>query len=153
MSVEKLAFNPLNTCRWVFASSRKRRKPVINKISSGLKTLFLVHFVFGLVFGLLYLLIPGIFLSWFGMSVPDDLPYRTVGAAVLAFTASSWYCYKAAEWDKVKIVVQAEIVWTVLAALVGLYGILFAGQLAVLWINVLIMAGFAVAFIYYYSKK
>ncbi len=125
----------------------------MNKISSGLKTLFLVHFVFGLVFGLIYLLIPGIFMGWFGVPVTDDLAYRTVGAAVLAFTASSWYCYKAAEWDKVKIVVQAEIVWTVLAALVNLYGILFEGAPAALWINVIIMAGFAAAFIYYYSKK
>jgi hypothetical protein len=153
MSVEKLAFKPLNTCQRVFASSRQRRKPGMNKISSGLKTLFLVHFVVGLVFGLTYLLIPKIFLGWFGVPVPDVLPYRTIGAAVLAFTASSWYCYKAAEWDKVKIVVQAEIVWTVLAALVGLYGLLFAGQPAAEWINVIIMAGFAVAFIYYYSKK
>ena len=125
----------------------------MNKISSGLKTLFLVHFVLGLVFGLLYLLIPGVFMGWFGVPVTDDVVYRTAGAAVLAFTASSWYCYKAAEWDKVKIVVQAEIVWTVLATLVLLYGLLFAGQPAAEWINTIIMAGFAVAFIYYYSKK
>ena len=125
----------------------------MNKISSGLRTLFLVHFVFGLVFGLAFLLIPGIFMGWLGVSVPDIEPYRMIGAAVLAFTASSWYCYKAAEWDKVKIVVQAEIVWTVLATLVNLYGVLFAGAPAALWINVIIMAGFAAAFIYFYSKK
>ena len=125
----------------------------MNKISSGLKTLFLAHFVLGLVFGLIYLLIPKIFLGLLGVPVMDDLPYRMVGAAVLAFTASSWYCYKAAEWDKVKIVVQAEIVWTVLAALVNLYGVLFAGAPAAIWINVIIMAGFAAAFIYYFTKK
>jgi hypothetical protein len=125
----------------------------MTKISSGLRTLFLVHFVFGLVFGLLYLLIPGIFMGWLGMSVQDDLPYRIIGAAILAFTTSSWYCYKAAEWERVKIVVLAEIVWTALNALVGLYGLLFAGQPAAEWINVIIMAGFAVAFTYFYSKK
>lgn len=65
----------------------------MTKISSGLRTLFLVHFVVGLVVGLLYLLVPGMFMGWFGMPVPDELPYRIVGAAVLAFTASSWYCY------------------------------------------------------------
>ena len=125
----------------------------MNKISSGLKTLFLVHFVIGLVFGLAYLLIPGLFLGWFGMPVSDTLPWRTIGAAILGFTASSWFCYQAAEWDKVKIVVQMEIVWAVLAALVGLYGVLLAGQPAVAWINVIIMAGFAAAFIYFYGKK
>ena len=125
----------------------------MNKISSGLKTLFLVHFIFGLVFGLAFLLIPGIFMGLLGMSVPDVEPYRLAGAAVLAFTASSWFSYQAAEWDKVKIVVQAEIVWTVLATLVLLYGLIFAGLATAYWINTIIMAGFAVAFIYFYVKK
>jgi hypothetical protein len=125
----------------------------MTKISSGLRTLFLVHFVVGLVFGLIYLLIPGIFLGWLGVSVQDGLPYRIIGSAVLAFSASSWYCYKAAEWERVKIVVLAEIVWTVLNALVSLYGLLFAGRPVAEWFNVIIMAGFAVAFTYFYSKK
>jgi hypothetical protein len=125
----------------------------MNKISSGLKMLFLVHFVVGLVFGLPLLLIPGIYMAWFGMFVPDVEPYRMVGAAILAFAASSWFCYQAAEWDKVKIVVQAEIVWTVLATLALLYGLLFARQPAAEWINAILMAGFAVAFIYFYSKQ
>jgi hypothetical protein len=125
----------------------------MTKISSGLRTLFLVHFVVGLVVGLLYLFIPGMFMGWVGMSVQDELPYRIIGAAVLAFTASSWYCYMAAEWERVKIVVLAEIVWTVLNVLVGLYGLIFAGAPVSEWINVIIMAGFAGAFIYFFYKK
>ena len=123
------------------------------KISSGLRTLFLVHFIFGLVFGLGYLFIPAMSLGLVGIQVQDQFPWRIIGSAILAFTASSWYCYKAAEWDKVKIVVIAEIVWTSLVALVGLYGLLFAGQPSAFWLNVIIMAGFAVAFTYFYSKK
>ena len=123
------------------------------KISSGLKTLFLVHFIFGLVFGLGNLFIPAMYMSRSGIQVQDQFPWRIIGAAILAFTVSSWYCYKAAEWDKVKIVVIAEIVWTSLVTLVGLYGILFAGQPAGFWVNVIIMAGFAIAFAYFYAKK
>jgi hypothetical protein len=125
----------------------------MTKISSGFKTLFLVHFVVGLVVGLAYLFIPATFMGWVGMSIQDGFPYRIIGAAVLAFTASSWYCYQAAEWEKVKIVVLAEIVWTVLNVLLGLYGLIFSGQPAAEWINVVIMAGFAAAFIYFYYKK
>ena len=125
----------------------------MTKISSGLKTLFLVHFGVGLVFGLLYLFIPAVVLGLAGMTAPDTLPYRTIGAAVLAFTASSWYCYQAAEWEKVKIVVVAEIVWTVLNVLVGLFAVAFAGAPAGEWSNIIIMAGFAAAFIYFYIKK
>ena len=123
------------------------------KISSGLKTLFLVHFIVGLVFGLGYLFIPATIMGWFGILVQDQFPWRMIGAAILAFTVSSWYCYRAAEWDKVKIVVIAEIVWTSLVALIGLYGLLFAGQPAGFWVNVLIMAGFANAFAYFYTKS
>jgi hypothetical protein len=92
-------------------------------------------------------------MGWSGVKLLDEIHYRLVGAAILAFSASSWYCYKAAEWERVKIVVLAEIVWTVLVALVGLYGLIFAGQPAASWVNVIIMAGFAAAFIYFYSKK
>lgn len=123
------------------------------KISSGLKNLFLVHFIFGLVFGLGDLLIPAMYMGWFGIEIPDQLPWRIVGAAILAFTASSWYCYKAAEWEKVKIVVIAEIFWTSLVVLVGLYELLFGGQPAGYWVNVIIMAGFGAAFGYFYAKK
>jgi len=125
----------------------------MTKISSGLRTLFLVHLVLGLVFGLAYLFIPGIFMGWLGVSLKDEFPYRVVGAAILAFSASSWYCYQAAEWERVKIVVQAEIVWTVLVALVGLYSLIFAAAPAAFWINVIIMAGFAAAFTYFYTRK
>jgi hypothetical protein len=123
------------------------------KISAGLKMLFLVHFVVGLVFGLLQLFIPETLYSWFGTSIPEAWPYRLVGAAILAFTASSWLCYQAAVWDKVKIVVQTEIVWAVLATLVILFGLFFEDLPTVDWINAVIMAGFAAAFIYYYIKK
>jgi hypothetical protein len=125
----------------------------MTKISSGLRLLFLVHFVVGLVFGLLYLVIPVIFLGWMGVPVQDALPYRIIGAAVLAFTTSSWYCYVNPEWERVKIVVLAEIVWTVLNVLVNLYGLIFAAAPTANWINVVIMAGFAAAFIYFYYKK
>ncbi len=125
----------------------------MTKISSGLKTLFLVHFLFGLVAGLFYLLIPKTFMGWFGMPLPDEIPYRIIGAAILSFSASSWYCYKAAEWEKVKIVVLAEIFWTVLNVMVSLFGIFFAGLPATEWVNVIIMGSFGAAFIYFYNKR
>jgi hypothetical protein len=125
----------------------------MTKISSGLRLLFLVHFVVGLVFGLAYLFIPGMFLGLLGVTIPDELPYRIAGAAVLAFAASSWYCYQNPEWERVKFIVLAEIVWTVLNVLVNLFHLIFAGAPAANWISVVIMAGFAAAFIYFYYKK
>jgi hypothetical protein len=130
----------------------RRRKQQMKKISSGLKTLFLVHFVVGLVVGLGYTLLPQTALGMLGVKVTDGLPWQMVGVAILAFTASSWFCYKETEWDKVKIVVLAEVFWTSLVVLVGLFGLLFGGQPSGLWINVILMAAFAGAFAYFYSK-
>jgi hypothetical protein len=123
------------------------------KISSGLKTLFLVHFVLGVLFGLVYIFIPGVFFSFLGVTAPDLNPYRLIGAAVFSFGIASWLAYQAGEWDKVKILVQLEIVWPLLGALVILYGLLFAGAPAAFWINTIILAGFGLAFLYFYSKK
>jgi hypothetical protein len=77
---------------------------------------------------------------------------RLVGAAILGFTSSSWWAYKESSWEKVKIIVQMEIVWTVLATLVLLWGLLFAGLPALEWLNAIIMAAFAVAFSIFYSR-
>ncbi len=124
------------------------------KISSGLKTLFLVHFILGLIFGLAYSLIPGQLLTLFTWpAIQDTWIYRTVGAAILGFSAGSWFCYKASSWEQVKIVVLTELVWPTLSALASLYGILNEKLPAGAWLNFVIMAGFAIAFYIYYTRQ
>jgi hypothetical protein len=125
----------------------------MKKISSGLKTLFLVHLITGIVFGLGYLFIPGLLMGIAGVTLADEFPWRIIGSAILGFTVSSWFCYKETDWEKVRIVVLAEIVWAGLVTLVGLYGLLITGLPTGYWINVIIMAFFAVAFAYFYTKN
>jgi len=83
---------------------------------------------------------------------PDAYPYRVIGAVVLGFSASSWLAYKAAEWEQVKILVQMEIAWTILGILAMLWALLIGGMPAIGWLNAAILAGFAVAFYYFYSR-
>ena len=92
-------------------------------------------------------------MGWLGMVVQDEFPYRIIGAAVLAFTASSWYSYQAAEWERVKIVILAEIAWTVLNVLVGLFGLIFSGLPTTEWINADHYGRLWSPFIYFYSKE
>jgi hypothetical protein len=122
------------------------------KISSGLKTTFLVHIILGVIFGVVFLFYPQ---AWnaFGANIQEPESFRLVGAAVLGFVASSWWAYRETDWEKVKIIVKAEVVWTGLAALVVLYGLLFAGLPAIEWLIVIIMACFAVAFYYFNTKR
>jgi hypothetical protein len=123
------------------------------QIQSGLKTTFLVHFIVGLIFGLIYLLIPEVWGNLISWPVKEPPAYWGLGAALLGFAVSSWFAYKETAWEKVKIVVQMEIVWTILGTLVMLRGLIFAGLPVFAWVNAVIFAAFAVAFGYFYFQK
>ena len=119
-------------------------------ISSGLKNVFLAHAVVGLVFGLGYLLIPATVAEWFNMPLTDEPYLRLVGAAILGFTATSVGGYLAQGWDEVKIVVQGEVVWTALAAVLSLWLVLSGTWPATGWLMFGLMALVALAFGYFY---
>jgi hypothetical protein len=122
------------------------------KIESGLKTTFLVHLIAGGLFGLTYLLIPEVFGNLVGWPVKDPFIYRLFGAALLSITSTSWFAYRATTWESVKIVLQMEIIWTILGTLVTVGGILMVGLPVMAWLNAAILAAFAVAFTYFYTK-
>ena len=125
-------------------------------ISSGLKTTFLVHAIIAVLFGLGYLLIPATVGAWYGFSATDPAVWevwRVLGAALIGFAMASWWGYRASDWSQVAIVVQMEIVWTVLGALATIWA-LVAGLFPVMgWVNVVLLVIFAVAFGYFYSRK
>jgi hypothetical protein len=123
------------------------------QIPYGLKITFIVHFVVAVVFGLVFLLIPETFGMMMGAPFKGPSTFRLVGAALLAFAASSWFAYRETLWERVKIVVQMEIVWTILGVLATLYGLIFEGLPAGDWMDVLILGAFAVAFSFFYSRR
>lgn len=122
------------------------------QVSTGLKTTFLAYVILGLIFGIPALLVPKWWGDVSGWPVMDVTIERVVGASILAFVASSWWAYREAIVEKVKIIVKAMIVWTVLLALVFLLGLLFEGAPATAWMKFIIMAAFAVAFIIFYPR-
>jgi hypothetical protein len=123
------------------------------KISQGLKTTFLVHFIVALLFGLGFLFMPVLVGSWYGLNVQEPDTYRLLGAAMLGFAVSSWFAYRATDWESVRIVVVMELVWTILGTLVLLYALLFAGFPALGWLNAVILGAFALAFGRFYFQK
>ena len=120
-------------------------------ISSGLKTTFLVHAIVGIVLGLAHLLIPESVGNLLGWDMADPV-YRLAGAAVIAFGVSSSLAYQADACEKIKIVVQAELVWAGLGALAILWGLLDGALPPAAWLNCVMLAGFAAAFGYFYTR-
>ena len=123
------------------------------QIPYGLKITFLVHVIVAGIFGLVFLLIPEMFGGMMGAPIKEPSTFRLLGAALVAFAASSWFAYRETVWERVKIVVQMEIVWTILGVLATLWGLMFEGLPTADWMNVVILGAFAVAFIFFYSRR
>jgi hypothetical protein len=122
----------------------------MKEISQRLKITLLVHFVTGLFFGLINLLIPELWGDLTNWPVQDPNTYRLLGAAILAFAASSILAYRETDWERVIIIVRTEIIWTGLATLVFLVAVIFGGAPAIAWLYALLMAGFCAAFSVFY---
>jgi hypothetical protein len=110
-------------------------------ISNSLRTIFLVHLIVTLIFGVALWLVPGRTLELLGwvpkmvqlpeseLSVPggtfvDGVLIRLLGAFLLAAAYSSFRGWRAERWEQVSIVVQMEFILCALgliAVLAGLY--------------------------------
>ena len=121
-------------------------------MSQGLKTTFLIHAIVALVFGIALYVVPGIFLGLVGWKDFDGNISRALAAALLALAVSSWFGYRAARWEEVRIVVQMEIAFTVLGAVAGLYGFFVKSAPAFIWVSIVIWVAFAAAWIYFYRR-
>ena len=87
-------------------------KLLVDEILKFTKYTFLIHFILGVIFTILYW-IPEISAPLFGISYSVDVGAfsMVVGAAGAGFTISSLFGFMAKEWKEVKIIVIAEIVW------------------------------------------
>ena len=123
----------------------------MKKVRPGLRVTFVAHAIAALAFGLIYLFIPDIWGDLVNWPTTDTAPYRLIGAAMLAFGASSVLAYREVDWEKVIIIVRTEIVWTALATLVLLSGLLFDAAPAIGWLYVVLMAVWTVLFSIFYN--
>ena len=123
------------------------------QISKGLKNLFLFHFIVGVVFGLIYMIIPEAYAGLIDWPLRETPPYRLIGAALFGFGISSWLAYKNGLWEPVRIVVIAEIVWCGLAGILMVWNMLTQGLPAIGWLNTGLLIFFAAAFAFFYRKE
>ena len=122
-------------------------------MSRGLKITFLIHAIVALVFGIVLYLQPGLWARVVQWTPFDGNMTRVYGAALLALAISSWFGYRAARWEEVRILVLMEIAFTVLSTVGALWGLLFRNAPAFGWVAVVIWVAFAVVWVYFYLRR
>jgi hypothetical protein len=124
-------------------------------MKQSLKITFIVHAVVSALFGIWLFLAPGSWATLVNWQPFDPAVTRVFGAALLALALSSLLGFLAKEYAAVRIIVQMEIVLTVLATLGGLYDALVSGAPAFIWVCVVLFAAFAAAWIacYIYAER
>ena len=120
-------------------------------MSQGLRTTFLVHAIISLVFGIGLFFVPATYADLVNWAPFDSGMTRAFGAALLAFSLSSWLGYKASNYDDVRIIVNTEILLTVLGALGSLYEVLVNKGPAFNWVSFALFLIFALLF--FFNRK
>jgi hypothetical protein len=120
------------------------------EISKILKIIFLIHFILGIIIGVIFLFIPEIYCDIVGFTVTDKGPFRLIGAASLALGGSSFLGYRSSDWEKVKILVQMELIWLISATGAMFFWLIFEGGPIAGWVIVGMFIGFLIAFLYAY---
>ena len=121
-------------------------------MSRGLNTTFILHAIVSFVFGVALFFFSGDFSELVGWTPYDPGTSQAFGAAMLALAVSSWLGARAGSFSDVKILVQMEIVFTVLGAISSIYQVTVAGGPAFQWVSFSIYTVFACLWIYFYRQ-
>ncbi len=124
-------------------------------MSQSTRYTFLIHAIIAALFGIPMLIIPGEFLPLFGWTdeVIDPLVSRVLGAAIIAMAWSSYRGWRATDWEQVNIVIEAEAMFAVLAAIGLLRHLIGYSWPAGVWLIFGLFVVFAVAWIVALRKR
>ncbi len=122
------------------------------EIPKGLYWIFLVHFFVGAFFGVVYLIFAETLIGTIGWPYNDPVMTRLLGGALIALGTSSLLAWREKELDKVKLVVEMEMVWLVIAVVVSIWGAIVTGNWLA-WLSFGLFVAFLVGFGNYYFKS
>ena len=119
------------------------------ELLKGLEIVFLVHFIVGLILGIIFLFIPKIYCDLVGVVMTDPGVLRLIGAASLALGGSSFLAYRSKDWEKAKLLVLTDLIWLV-SAIAGLvWWLIESGPVVAWWVFGMFVA-FLGVFVYFY---
>ena len=120
------------------------------KISQGLRTWFMIHFIVDVIFAIPLIFFPAWLLGLFGYSETQFITSRLLGAGLLGIGGASYLTYKKSK-ESYHTLLNLKIIWSISAILVLLYS-LFLGAPRSIWFIIIAFIIFSVAWIYYKNK-
>ena len=124
------------------------------EISNISKYIFLLHFIVGLIFGLIWFLVPEYWNTLTGW--PEEIAAgRIVGMATIMLAVGCFLAYRATSWDQIEILVIMELIYNSLGAIGMVWNIIVIPTLPVVaWLLVGLLGLFFVLFLYvYFTEK
>lgn len=118
-----------------------------------LRITFLIHIIIGFIFGFGFLLIPDFLAPIWGLTF-DNPVIRVFGAMMVGMTFASILALMTKEWARVKIIVEMELVWTILGTIVIAYHVFIPPLFNIYgWVNVgILLLLFFLFLISYYME-
>lgn len=122
-------------------------------ISATLRGLFVTHAIVSLVIGLGYLFIPDTLSDWFSYPFAAGPIMQVLGAAILGYGLTSVLGAMAYSWEHVRIVIQGEMLWTLVAAAINLWFLVDGTLPTAFWAYFGLLAFFFLGFGYCYWQE
>lgn len=124
-----------------------------NEISKGLKILFILEFIVGYIYGITYLFFTEWYIEFVAWPFDDPIVGRMLGVSLMTFGITSLIAYLRKNWDTAKLAAELQIFWHILALFVVIGGGIILDLMADMWIFIVILSPFLVAFLYFYFKE
>ncbi len=118
-------------------------------MSKGLKNTFLAHAVVSFLFGLGMYFAPSWMAGLTRWTPFDPGMTQALGGVFLALALSSWLGYQAKSFNQVRILVQMEVILTLLCAISSIYQVALMGGPTFNWVTFAIYLVFAVLWFIY----
>lgn len=120
-----------------------------------LSTMFILNAFFALLFGLGFVLVPAMVLSWYGVVLDANGLYiaRLLGAALLSFGILSWLVRNSTDSSVIRAVVLSFFIGNMLGFLLSLIDQLQRPENPLDWSTVAIYLLLGLGFGYFYFKK
>jgi len=124
-----------------------------SEISKGLKILFVLEFIVGYIYGITYLFFTEWYISFVGWPFDDPIVGRMLGVSLMTYGTTSLIAVLRKNYHTAKLAVELQIFWHILALFVVIGGAIILNLMEDMWIFIVILSPFLVAFLFFYFKE